>query len=387
MSNIMVYCVNAFLLSLTLILAMTKIASRIGLVDVPSSIKTHEGQIPMVGAALFLAFCGAAVLLQPQPSGLTSLLIGLFPIVALGMIDDLFDLGALAKLIGQCLCVSVLIFPAHLLIRSAGDLLGGQSFLLGHWAIPVTIFAMVGLVNAVNMIDGLDGLAGGISLIAFIWFGIAATLLGLTGDLSIILVLAFVVLGFLVFNFRHPWRARASMFLGDAGSMMLGLSLAYVAVELSQRGQNSMSPIAVLWVLAIPTIDTLSLMIRRVASGKGLLSSDRRHVHDLLQLAGLSANATTLVIVGISAVLGGIGVGGWYFGVSDRHLLVGLVPPVLLHTWFVTVGYKWVGTQHGTSRLNDAIPSRPVRMPAGARASLYTVGIARESARPLSDYF
>jgi UDP-GlcNAc:undecaprenyl-phosphate GlcNAc-1-phosphate transferase len=340
MPTAMTYCMNAFLLSFVLILAMQKLAKHFGLVDVPSEIKSHEGRIPLVGAAMFLAFGLAVILLDQPPRGFTDLLIGLLLIVSLGVIDDMFNLSARVKLVGQCLCVAIVVLPKEFLIQDAGALFSEHPFLLFNAAIPVTIFAVVGMINATNMIDGLDGLAGGIALIALTWLAIAAAKLGLPSELMLTLVLAFSVLGFLVFNFRHPWRARASVFMGDAGSMMLGLSLAFVAISLSQRNAPSLPPVAVLWIFALPVIDTLSLMIRRVVSGQGLLSSDRRHIHDLLMEVGLGVNATVITLLAVSGILGGVGIAGWLFGVPDRLLLLGLAIPVLLHTWFACLGWK-----------------------------------------------
>ncbi len=358
MSDVTVYCGNAFLLSLVLILAMARVANRFGLVDVPSDVKTHEGRIPMVGAAMFVAFCISSTLLRQHPIGHVDLILGLLLIVTLGVIDDLVNLRASVKLVAQVACVGLMVLPNELLIKNAGVLYAGHPLLLAQWAAPVTILAAVGIVNAINMIDGLDGLAGGVSLVALAWFGVAAGILGLSDELPLILVLAFVILGFLVFNFRHPWRARASAFLGDAGSMMLGLSLAFAAISLSQRSGDSLSPVAVLWIFALPVIDTLSLMVRRVISGNGLLSSDRRHLHDLMLLAGLGVNPTVLVLMTISTILGGVGIAGWLLGIPDGVMLLGLGAPVLLHTWFVCYGYM-------------RLPSlRPVAVSDGAASTL-----------------
>ena len=340
MSDVVLYSTNAFLLSLILIIGLGKVAGFIGLVDIPSSMKTHEGQVPMVGSAMFAAFVAVALLLQPQPPHLFDLVIGTTAIVAVGTIDDLFDLRALVKLVLQCICAAMMLWPHDLLIRDIGVGLSSGTALPDLLAIPVTIFAVVGLVNAMNMIDGLDGLAGGIALVALGWFAVAAVALQLPSELLLILILACVVLGFLVFNFRHPWRSRAAVFLGDAGSMFLGLSLAFIAIGLSQRAGTYLSPIAVLWIFALPTIDTLSLLIRRAISGKGALSSDREHLHDLLLKTGLSANATVLVMVGFSAVFGAAGFVGWYLGVSNNLMLAGLIGPLLLHSWFVLDGHK-----------------------------------------------
>jgi UDP-GlcNAc:undecaprenyl-phosphate/decaprenyl-phosphate GlcNAc-1-phosphate transferase len=335
-----VYCLNAFLLSVVMIFIMVKIAPRIGLVDVPTERKNHEGRIPLVGSGVFLAVCVTSILLQPPPRGILDFLVGMALIVLLGIIDDVVDLRASVKFAVQCAVVALMVLPNDFLIRNAGAILADRPLLLLHWAAPVTIFAVVGMINAVNLIDGLDGLAGGISFVALIWFAIAAAALGLPEELPLILVLAFGVLGFLIFNFRHPWRARAAVFLGDAGSMMLGLALAFVAITLTQRSSHPLPPITALWICALPVIDTLSLMIRRLAAGQSIAAVDHRHLHDVLVRAGLGVNHTVLVLIAVSGTLGGMGIAGWLLHLPDRVMLIGLAVPVGIHSWFSCYGWK-----------------------------------------------
>jgi UDP-GlcNAc:undecaprenyl-phosphate GlcNAc-1-phosphate transferase len=183
----------------------------------------------MVGVAVFVAFAVSAVLLQQRPSGFTSFMIGLSSLVVLGLLDDRMNLRASIKFVAQIACVALMVLPSNTVIRHVGAILGSEQLLLQQWAVPVTIIAIVGLINAYNMIDGVDGLAGSLSLVALLWFALAAAMIGLQDQLLLALLVAFCVIGFLVFNLR--WRSRASVFLGDAGSMMLGavLSLAVCA--------------------------------------------------------------------------------------------------------------------------------------------------------------
>jgi UDP-GlcNAc:undecaprenyl-phosphate GlcNAc-1-phosphate transferase len=340
MPSVTVYCINAFLLSIVLTLAMERIGERIGLVDVPTVRKIHEGRIPLVGSAVFLAFCIASILLQQRPPGFAAFLVAMTLIVGLGVLDDMYDLRASLKFAAQCLIVTLMVLPGDLLICSAGSILGGHALLLYQWAAPVTIFAVVGMINAVNLIDGLDGLAGGVSLVALIWFALAAGLLGLADELLLILVLVFCVLGFLVFNFRHPWRARASVFLGDGGSMMLGFSLSFVAISLSQGAHKALPPVVALWICALPVIETISLIVRRLAAGEAIVAHDHRHLHDLLTRTGMSVSHTVLLLIAISSALGGIGVLGWRLDLPDDVMMLGLMAPVLLHSWFCSYGWK-----------------------------------------------
>jgi UDP-GlcNAc:undecaprenyl-phosphate GlcNAc-1-phosphate transferase len=333
-------CINGFLLSVVLILLMEKIAARVGLVDIPTERKNHDGHVPMVGVALFVAFAVSTVLLQQRPSGFVSFMIGLAALVLLGLLDDRLNLRASIKFIAQIACVALMILPSNTVIWHLGAIWGSEHLLSLQWAAPVTIIAIVGLINAYNMIDGIDGLAGSLSVVALLWFAVAAGMIGLQDELLLALLVAFCVIGFLVFNLRHRWRSHASVFLGDAGSMMLGAVLAFLAIGLSQHDGDRLSPVAALWICAVPIIDTASLAVRRLAAGRSPFSSDRQHIHHLMLDAGLSVSEVVATLSILSAVLGGIGVFGWYLGVSDSMMLFGLVVPVSAHIWFGQSGHN-----------------------------------------------
>jgi UDP-GlcNAc:undecaprenyl-phosphate/decaprenyl-phosphate GlcNAc-1-phosphate transferase len=330
---------NGFLLSIALILLMRKIASHVGLLDTPTARKKHQGHVPMVGAAVFVAFAVSAFLLEQRPGGFASFMIGLTALVLLGLVDDRANLSASVKLVAQAGSVALMVLPSQTLIWKAGDLFGNEFTLQLYWAAPITIIAMVGLINAYNMIDGIDGLAGSLTVIALFWFASAAGLVGLHGELLLSLLVAFCVLGFLVFNLRHHWRNRAAVFLGDSGSMMLGAVLAFLAIALSQRNDGeALSPVAALWICAVPIIDTGSLIVRRLAAGRSPFSSDRQHLHHLMLDAGLSVNQVVTILSLMSAACGAFGVVGWVLGLPDAVMLTALLGPVALHFWFEQYG-------------------------------------------------
>jgi UDP-GlcNAc:undecaprenyl-phosphate GlcNAc-1-phosphate transferase len=343
MRDLALHCINAFLLSIVLISLMVRFSPLVGLVDSPSGRKQHNGHIPLVGSALFVAFAIAVVLIGEKPGGAGSFLAGLTLLVITGVLDDLYDLRASFKMIAQVVCAALMILPNQVLIWRLDVFLGNDS-ILPQWAVPITLLAVVGSINAVNMLDGIDGLAGSLSVVALFWFAVAAGILGLKGDFSLSLLGAFCVLGFLGFNLRHRWRDHAAVFLGDAGSMMLGAIIAFLGISLSQHsGGQSLSPIAVLWVCSIPIIDTLSLIVRRLASGRSPFAADRQHLHHLMLDAGLNVCQVVSALSASSLLLGGIGVAGWYWGVPDAILLLGLLGPAGLHSWFVMRGGKLSG--------------------------------------------
>jgi UDP-GlcNAc:undecaprenyl-phosphate GlcNAc-1-phosphate transferase len=171
-------------------------------------------------------------------------------------------------------------------------------------------------------------------VVALVWLMLVAEIKDM-GELILPFELLLTGLcGFLIFNMRSPWRIRASIFLGDAGSMALGATIAYGILLLAS--DKSPAPfMALLWIVIIPVTDTLSLMIRRVLAGRSPMSADRWHLHHLLLDAGFMPMATTNIILVASAVCGGIGYLGIRNDVPEVVMAAGLLIPVGIHTLFV----------------------------------------------------
>lgn len=330
---------NAFLLSVLLVIALDRVSRHVGLVDVPDARKTHVGLVPLTGGlAIFAAFL-VAIALNGWPALLPwTVVLGLSALVALGVCDDLCDVGPYRKLAGQIAAAAVMVVPGGHLVTELPGILGSGPWHVGPLAAPFTILFVVGVINAVNMIDGLDGLGGGVAAIALMWLAIAGGALH-AGYAEVALVGVFAILGFLVFNMPNPWRRGASAFLGDAGSMMLGGLVAYFIVRLGAEpqviGHGSVAFVALLWICALPAIDTLSLLVRRSASGRNPMACDREHLHHVLIRVGLTPTQTTMVLLATSFVCGGIGVLGLRSGVPDAVMLAGLVMLVGAHSLLI----------------------------------------------------
>lgn len=341
---------SAFLFTITLVAALCRLAPRIGLVDAPTARKRHHGQIPVCGGlAMFFALLGGLAVRQilaphtgidPAIASLghdiVPLLGALAVLVAIGGVDDRWGMEATTKLALQLVAVSLLLglgtetYGDTAMMPLPATMPGREGIL----AIATVIF-FVGLINAFNMIDGLDGLAGGLAAIALIGLAAAASLTRHAGLVEDSLLLVAVVLGFLVFNLRRPGLRRAKAFMGDAGSMMLGCAVAAFVVELSRHpatggGGYEMLP-ALLWLVAIPMIDTISLMIRRPLAGRSPMAADREHLHHLLLDFGLSPSRATAVLIGVAAGLAAIGVAGLSLKAPATIMLAGLLVPVLGH--------------------------------------------------------
>lgn len=339
MPSIPVY-LGAFLATLFLIQILRRPAAQIGLVDVPGGRKNHDGHVPVVGGlAMFGAFAFAAVMADGPLLHHASLLAALLLLVAVGVLDDLHDLSAHSRFLAQILAAVFMTSWGGVHLDSLGDLMGAGEVQIHEWAIPFTVFCVLGVINALNMSDGLDGLGGGLAFFAFAWFAVAAAVAGKAAEAAFLGLFLSVVLGFLVFNLRTPWRSRATVFMGDAGSMMLGFALAWFAVELSQGEGRAIRPITAVWVLGLPLMDTVSLMLRRMLKGKSPFSADREHLHHIFLAAGYSVPQTVAILLAASTLLGGIGVVAGHLGVPDHLMFYAFLG--LFALYCLAVAYAW----------------------------------------------
>ena len=336
--NLGVYALTSFCLTIAFVLLLTSPAVKFGLVDTPTERKQHLGDIPLIGGlAMCFAFTITSIAVAkdaPLPLFLAIILLGIT-----GLLDDLKELSAGAKLFMQILAAVLMISWAGIEVRQLGDLTGAGLISLGRWTIPLTVFGVVGVINATNMIDGLDGLAGGIALTASLWLMFIAYTCGAGTQTALLAILSAGIAGFLIFNLSHPWHGRASVFMGDTGSIFLGFILAWFAVDLSQMPAKHVYPITVVWILGLPLLDTVSLMLRRVRKGGSPFAADRQHVHHILLAANMSKAKVVVILVTISALFGAVGVAGWYFSVPEYWLFYGYL--ALFATYYLVTHHAW----------------------------------------------
>jgi len=304
--------VFGFLLALGITAASIPVLARAargwGLLAHPGQRRNHDGAVPTTGGlamgAAFLAayaFTGLAANLSPfLATAVAITLVG-------GVLDDRHELRSLPKFGFQIASTALLAASGDALLAHLGHLMGPHLFTLGRWAIPLTVFALVGVMNAINMADGLDGLAGGLALAACLNFGAAASLAGHAPEFAVICITTGAAAGFLYFNARSPWRVQAAVFMGDTGSLLLGLLLGWFAVRLAMAERPALAPITAVWILALPIGDTVTLLIRRALHGRNPFHADRRHLHHILLALGLSSGQTVAALVALSFALGAAG--------------------------------------------------------------------------------
>jgi UDP-GlcNAc:undecaprenyl-phosphate GlcNAc-1-phosphate transferase len=188
------------------------------------------------------------------------------------------------------------------------------------------------------MSDGLDGLAASLALVTLGALGVLAWRGDAHRGVGVLLLLALVLLPFLAFNLRRS--GRALVFMGDAGSMFLGFALAWFLIQFSQGEHRLMAPVTALWIFALPLIDTVAMMARRVMLGRSPFLADREHFHHLLLAAGLSEKQTLALMVLLALAAAGVGLTGEVLAVPEPWMFVGFAALFGLHFWVVMRAWR-----------------------------------------------
>lgn len=321
--NRVVFCLLlALVVSLFISRVLASFAVRIGLADPPGGRKRHEGTIPLTGglgmfAGFFVGAMASAVVAGPN----IALVVALFLLVFGGAADDMHDISAQSKLLVQLVAAMLMTSWAGVQVKQLGNLFGFGPLQLYDWSVPFSVVCAIGVINAINMVDGLDGAAGGISLTAALWLVYAALEQGLGLQAFLLLVLAAAIAGFLVWNVRFPpLREQARVFMGDSGSMMLGLALCWFSIDLTQGEGRSLAPIVCIWILAVPLLDMSRVMFVRYRRKVSMFNAGREHLHHVLLARGASPHAAALAMIGISVLCGGLALAAWRIGVPDAVL-------------------------------------------------------------------
>ena len=333
------------ILSVLLITVARTYASRFSLLDRPGGRKTHVGEVPTVGGlSIYVAFVLGTALEFDLLERYTVLLLGMGFLAIIGSIDDAIDLRPSNKLAAQLIAALLLVLASGLPLLTLGRLP-----ILDDWttsiSVGLTLFVIFWIINAVNMADGIDGMAGGLIVVSLTWLGIGAALKGSADMPTIIIRLVVPVLAFLAFNHRTPWRRQASVFMGDAGTMMLGYAICWFLLELRADGVHLLASSL---VLSIPMVDTASLFFRRVFAGKNPFRGDRQHLHDLLEAAGVPTAAVPLIVNAAAVVVGGFGILGAYCDLQPVAFAVAWALVVFAHT--IVVGLLLNRHAGGASR-------------------------------------
>lgn len=287
------YLFICFIASILITPIVKKIACKYKILDKPNQRKVHTKLIPRLGGlAIFISFLIGLAIYRPADPHIIYLLAGGSVIILTGVLDDIFELSAKVKLIGQLVAAIIAVVGGFQL--EFINLPFGGEMEFGFLTVPLTIVWIVGITNAINLIDGLDGLAAGVSTIALVTLGIMAAMMGDVFVLTISLILIGSTLGFLVYNF-YP----AKIFMGDTGALFLGYMIALLSL-LGFKNVTFFSLIIPVIILGVPISDTLFAMVRRFVQKRSIVAPDRQHLHHRLLNLGFSHRQSVLVIYAIA---------------------------------------------------------------------------------------
>ncbi|WP_096084702.1 MraY family glycosyltransferase [Agaribacterium haliotis] len=309
------------------------------LVDKPGGRKDHKGVIPLIGGlAIYAAVSISTFFFIDQPLFIRLFLLAGGLIVFMGMVDDRYELSARFRLVGQLLVCGIFVYGLDIRITNFGNLFGMGDITVGWLGYPLTVLSLMGVMNAFNMMDGMDGLVGSLCLVVFA--GLAYLFCQSSNVVPEFLCLTFVgaISAFLIFNiWGSPGGNRLrKIFMGDAGSMFLGLCIGVLVVYGAQNPIRSFEPITALWFVLLPMTDMFTIMYRRVKRGRSPMAPDRTHIHHILLRAGYSrSDALCILVLAQSGcvVLGIVLAGDALLSIAFALILVALYQYFLKRSW------------------------------------------------------
>lgn len=292
---------TAFLISLSLTPVLIKLAHHVGMVSLPREERWHQNPTALLGGvAIFCSFSAAILFSGLLEIRVLSLLAGTALIFVVGIVDDLWHLAPLQKLMGQVIAASIPIFNEIVFVLPCNNFI----------AALVTLLWVVGIINAVNLLDNMDGLATGVTAISAGFLFIFATQNNLPEPALFAVCLGGATLGFLPYNFNP-----AKIFMGDAGSFVLGYVMA-TATTLAQSQlqvesvQDLLIPIA---LLGMPIFDTAFVIVVRTLNQRQIWQGGKDHTSHRLVALGISDRSTVLILYGISIMFA-------LFALAERSL-------------------------------------------------------------------
>jgi UDP-GlcNAc:undecaprenyl-phosphate GlcNAc-1-phosphate transferase len=334
----------AVITSLLAILLVRPIAPRLSLLDIPHGRKQHSGAVPLIGGlAIYLTLL---LVLGSQVS--SDITLGYYlacaaVIVVLGAFDDALDLSVKLRLAIQLVVGLAMIYSLDLHISNLGNIFGLGQVELGVFGIPFTLIAVIAAINAFNMTDGIDGLAGLLSMVSFTSIAVFMLLWGQSTQALLPMVFIAALLPYLAFNLgviKHK-----KIFMGDAGSMLIGLSVIWLILISTQSETASFRPVTALWLIAIPLMDMVAIMLRRILKGQSPFLADREHLHHISLRLGLNSRESLILITALAWVFACIGILGEYL----------LVPEVAMLGLFFLIFALYIGLLQNIWRIISAI--------------------------------
>jgi UDP-GlcNAc:undecaprenyl-phosphate/decaprenyl-phosphate GlcNAc-1-phosphate transferase len=279
----------------------TFLAEKNNWLDNPDSRKKHRIPTPLIGGISI--FCSLVIIcfFFNLPKKIEIIIYSSSLLVLIGFLDDIYNLNAKIRIIFQILSASIMIFFSNLMVSNIGPFSIYENINLGYLSIFFTLLISVGLINAFNFSDGIDGLASGQAIITII---VLCILLKIEGNLYQIEFLSiFISTLFVYFLINTSILPIKKIFLGDAGSTLIGFIISFILIYYSQEPINIITPFQAFWCVVIPVFDTIWVMISRIIDKQSPFKPDRKHLHYLLIDSGLSKKYSLIFILLISFFL------------------------------------------------------------------------------------
>ena len=313
-------------MSILTIKVLLPLAPHIGLIDVPSERKRHDGAIPLIGGiSIFTGVLIASSVFLEQSQLLNLYLISSALLVFIGTMDDIYDLSVTPRIIFQGIVATIMVFGAGIYIHTFGNVFFINDVDIGRYGMLFTMLACVTCINAFNMIDGIDGLAGSMSIISISSIAILTLLNNANDDILLPLILVAATIPYLFYNVSTRSPRGKKIFMGDAGSMFLGLTVIWLLVIGTQSTLTvnaSFRPVTALWIIAVPLMDMFAIMIRRVRKGTSPFKADNEHLHHICMRLGLSSRQALLCISLLAITMALLGILGEQFNVPEGFMLL-----------------------------------------------------------------
>ncbi|MGS0498029.1 undecaprenyl-phosphate alpha-N-acetylglucosaminyl 1-phosphate transferase [Pseudoalteromonas sp. S1727] len=336
------------LVTLFSLIIMKRVSLSIGLLDKPNERKLHDGMVPLIGGiCVFVGAFSSLLIIGPITNELLSLFLVAMGIVLLGVLDDKYDLSVTIRLFFQSVLTISLIFYQGHYISYLGNILGFGNISLGVFGIVFTIIAVVAAINAFNMLDGIDGLVGGSSIVSLIGIAAIAYTNSNITILSICIAMIVALSVYLFFNI-NPFKVfKNKVFMGDAGSMLVGFLITWLIVlslELPDGRESLFRPVTALYLLALPLMDMIAIMYRRVKKKESPFKADRDHIHHIFMRLGFSDRQALLILVIFATLFMLLGLSFEYFAVPEWFSLLIFCAFFLFYCHFIQ--HAWVYTKN-----------------------------------------
>lgn len=336
----------AFVVSISTIKILLPLAPHIGLVDIPTARKKHDGAIPLIGGiSIYTGVLIASTLFIEQSQLLNLFFISSALLVFIGTMDDIYDLSVAPRMIFQGIVATIMVFGAGIYIHDFGNLLSMGNLDIGNYGMIFTMLACVTAINAFNMIDGIDGLAGSMSIVTITSVAILTLVNDSNANILLPLILVVAIIPYLFYNVSTRNPRGKKIFMGDAGSMFMGLTVIWlltIGTQSTVDSESAFRPVTALWIIAVPLMDMFAIMIRRIRKGVSPFQADNGHLHHICMRLGLSSRQSLWVISTLAVLLSLVGICGDVMEVPEIFMLLGFVCAFVVYSFSLQHAWKFI---------------------------------------------